>query len=230
MREQAFYQRIGSIMKDNMYDRTVVGFRSGKIANKTLYKTQIEGQTKIFSRSQERANKQYSISIMLDISGSMNDYMGDNSRLDVAVDIIESLIGGLERNNIEFSVIAYGSRSHIVKTFKQPMKQKQLRSKINGLSGGGTDETSGLAHAYEVISKQKGDRKNRFVMIFTDGEPNDNATTKIGLEKLDKVAKIFPFGIGLDISNLHKGAMRVCNKEVFMFKILKSLELNISRG
>lgn len=237
MKVNAFYTRIGSIMKDNMYDRTVVGFRSGKIANKTIYKTQIENQTKIFSRKQERANKQYAISILVDISGSMNDYMGydggeDNRRLAVAVDMVELLVKGLERNNIRFAVSFFGGDVETYKQFDKKMP-KDLRKRAFNLMGGrmgqNTREGKALKESHRLLVKEKGDRKNKFCLVFTDGHSGDEID--VPLRELNKIAKVFPFGIGLDISHSHNGAgMRVCNKEIFMFKLLKVLEGNIQRG
>lgn len=148
MRINAFYNRIGSVMKDNMYDRTVVGYRSGSIANRTLYKTQIENQTRVFARKQERENKQYSISILLDVSGSMKG--------------------------------------------------------------------------------ERGTRNNRFCLIFTDGQSGDEIEQP--LKDVMKIAKVFPFGISMDLAYSHGFGMKVCNKDMFMFKMLRALENNISRG
>lgn len=226
MRINAFYNRIGSVMKDNMYDRTVVGYRSGSIANRSLYKTQIENQTRVFARKQERENKQYSISILLDVSGSMQ-----GERIKMATEMVEILVKGLERNNIRFALTFFGKGFHTYKTFEQKLNKNMLAdatARLHSTMGENTYEGRALLESLRLLKGERGTRNNRFCFIFTDGSSGDEIDKP--LKDVMKIAKVFPFGMGLDLSYSHGFGMKVCNKDMFMFKMLRALENNISRG
>jgi uncharacterized protein with von Willebrand factor type A (vWA) domain len=226
MRVNAFYNRIGSVMRDNMYDRTVVGYRSGSIASRSLYKTQIENQTKVFARKQERENKQYSISILLDVSGSMR-----GSRIEMATEMVEILVKGLEKNNIRFALTFFGEGFHTYKTFEQKLNKSMLadaNAKLHSAMGNNTLEGRALLESYRLLKGERGTRNNRFCLVFTDGQSGDEI--KKPLKDLLKIAKVFPFGMSIDLAYSHGFGMKVCNKDMFMFKLLRALEANIARG
>jgi hypothetical protein len=67
-----FKRKISNVMRDNMYARTVDGHKSGKLSTSKLYKL-FTGSTKLFKRKQERQNKKYSVSLVIDVSGSMRN-------------------------------------------------------------------------------------------------------------------------------------------------------------
>ena len=76
MNDATFQRTLQSVLFDNMYDRNVARRRTGKINNKGLQR--ISYSDKIFKRKEERMNKQYSIALLVDCSGSMN---GDKMRI-----------------------------------------------------------------------------------------------------------------------------------------------------
>jgi len=63
-------RKLGRILKDNEAERYSGNYRSGKLNHKSLYKWKT-GASRIFSRKVERNKKDYVVSIVVDISGSM---------------------------------------------------------------------------------------------------------------------------------------------------------------
>lgn len=70
MIKEVFFQKIGSIMRDNQYDREVGGYRSGKLTKRGIYKV-MTNSTRVFTRKTERKNKKYNVIMLIDESGSM---------------------------------------------------------------------------------------------------------------------------------------------------------------
>jgi len=155
-----FYQKIGSVMKDNKFDREVTGYRSGALDTNRLYKSQLNSD-RLFKRKQERQNKKYNVVLLIDESGSMSEEMGDSwnrvhwsimwdyyrdstsdemrnggqrlTRMEVAADLASLMVSGLEKNNIDFAVVGFNGEVKIHKPFDKPLqfgKRYELRNEI----------------------------------------------------------------------------------------------------
>jgi cobalamin biosynthesis protein CobT len=146
-------------MKDNLYDRYVKGFRSGKLHGRSLYKTMV-GSDRIFQRKQEQLHKKYNVVILLDESGSMlYDLVGNRrkekyslssyysedplelqdpphsfeSRIETAAELASHLIMALEKNGITYSVIGFHEKITVHKNIDKRLKtrlQHRMRNEI----------------------------------------------------------------------------------------------------
>lgn len=72
MLKEVFFQKIGSIMRDNQYDREVGGYRSGKLTKRGVYKV-LTNSTRVFTRKTEPKNKKYNVIMLIDESESMSE-------------------------------------------------------------------------------------------------------------------------------------------------------------
>lgn len=102
MNDATFQRTLQSVLFDNKYDRFVAKRRSGKLNTKGLSK--IGYSDKIFKKREERQNKEYSIALVVDCSGSMN-----GSRIAFATDAANKLSKHLSSAKINHAVYTYGN-------------------------------------------------------------------------------------------------------------------------
>jgi len=76
MKDIAFQKLLASVILDNKYDRYVKNRKTGKLDTNSVYK--IMHSNKLFKKREARKNKDYSVSLVIDASGSMN---GDRIQL-----------------------------------------------------------------------------------------------------------------------------------------------------
>lgn len=112
MHDVAFRKRLSSIMLDNKYDRFVKNRKTGKLDTKSFYK--INTSSKLFKRREARQNKHYSVSLVVDTSGSMR-----GSKEVVTRESTKKLSEHLSKIGISHNVIAYSTYSYEVKPFSE---------------------------------------------------------------------------------------------------------------
>jgi len=163
MNKATFKSKLNSIMTDNMFDRQVSGKRSGTIDTKSLYK--IGHSVKVFMKKEERLNKNYNISLLIDVSGSMS-----GSRIAAAVDMMQKLVPILTSfKGIKLEINVFNTNIHNLKTFEQEKyNMEQIIEKIERVRGGGTYDALAIASVAERIHRMKG---RNMIIVLSDGEP-----------------------------------------------------------
>lgn len=128
MREHVFAGAVNSILTDNKYDRFVGNKKRGKINFNDLAK--IGYSEKIFKKKEARKNKDYSVLILCDASGSMgeSDSYG-KSRYDVVAESIEFLTEALGKTPVKFAIWSFAGVVLTVKDFDQEMKGVEASAK-----------------------------------------------------------------------------------------------------
>lgn len=126
MNDATFTARLSSVMLDNKYDRYVKGRRSGKLDTKGIYKISISD--KLFKRKEERKNKHYAVSLVVDCSGSM---MSDG-KYDVAFDSAKKLSWHLSKIGIPHNIVGFNGKTVEVKSFNTSY-DKQVDRKLRKL-------------------------------------------------------------------------------------------------
>lgn len=111
MTPQVFKNKLNSVLKDNATERFSFNKKKGKLNNKRLYK--IDLSQKIFKVKDERKGKDYSITFLLDNSGSM---CGD---LDTVMESTDKIAKVLDKLKIDFSVYCFGSVVRLIKDFNE---------------------------------------------------------------------------------------------------------------
>lgn len=118
MTPSVFKQRMNSILRDNAIERFVSNKKKGTLNTKRIYK--ISNSEKIFKQKEERKGKDYSITLILDASGSM---MGSESTV---IESTNSLLQQFEKMNIPTSVYSFGKVVRKIKSFNDKPNEKQL--------------------------------------------------------------------------------------------------------
>jgi Mg-chelatase subunit ChlD len=192
MKLNAFYQKLGNIMKDNQFDRYVDNQRKGKLTNRNIYKVHT-GSEKVSSRKLERKNKKYAVVICVDTSGSMG-----GMHIKLAARTVSALIKGLSRHHIRFGVLSFNELVREHKKLNQRFDinelaafERRLIGETSGHGAGGTFHMAGVAGAREMLKYADDDEQIITVMI-TDGgayEAGDFTTNHLGQKVCKGVGK-----------------------------------------
>lgn len=129
MNDATFQRTLQSVLFDNKYDRYVAKRRSGKLNFKGLSK--VGFSDKLFKRKEERQNKDYSIALLVDCSGSMS-----GKKADVAFDSAQKLSKHLASAKINHTVFGFNLKTFQLKpwnvSYDNTLKEK-LRFMLNYL-------------------------------------------------------------------------------------------------
>lgn len=111
MNDATFQKKLMSVLTDNKYDRFIGGKRSGKLDTKRLFK--ISNSDRIFKKKQERQGKHYSVSLLVDCSGSMCS----GNRIEKACELAKSLTVHFQKAGVDLEVIGFNTFEHTIKSY-----------------------------------------------------------------------------------------------------------------
>jgi hypothetical protein len=235
MKPESFYQRISSIMRDNQYDRTVSGFRSGQLGKK-VYKAAMDCD-RVFDRKVEHSNKNYDVVLVVDESGSMG-----GRKILVAAQSCCMMARALEKSHINFCIIGYNRFVRIHKHFDEHPRlreykeiEKEILSSVD-YGGGCTHDYMALIQVDELIKGKNPD--NTVVMLFEDGGPGcgcgagaANPQGKLDAlgKRIAKKSKFIVFNVEGYQSNIYPLEVPISNLNQFMARSLYALQAIIQR-
>jgi Mg-chelatase subunit ChlD len=153
------------------------GFRSGTLHRAALHKVPLD-RPEIFARRFSEEGIDSAVVILLDISGSMNPeffqppYI-EQSKIATAVSSCIMLMDCLAQAGAQSMVIAFGERTHVVKTWTQNWRTVVPTLQQIGTEGD-TNDFHALRLAHEHLLQHPAQR--RVVFALTDGEGNRDAT------------------------------------------------------
>jgi cobalamin biosynthesis protein CobT len=130
MRDVAFQKLLASVILDNKYDRFVKNRKTGRLDTNSVYK--INHSNKLFKKREARKNKDYSVSLLVDASGSMR-----GSRIELAAKSAAKLSHHLCKMGIPNNVVVFNLGVFEAKTFGIK-EDKNLEHKIVDTCGGDT--------------------------------------------------------------------------------------------
>lgn len=110
MNDVTFGKMLASVMLDNKYDRFVKNRKTGKLDTRSLYK--IETSSKLFKKREARKNKHYSVSLVVDCSGSMF-----GSKIKMAAECAEKLSKHLSKMGINNNIVVFNLGASELKPF-----------------------------------------------------------------------------------------------------------------
>lgn len=110
MKDPVFQQLLASVILDNKYDRFVKNRKTGKLDTNSLYK--INHSNKLFKKKEARKNKDYSVSLVVDCSGSMR---GD--RIQIAAESAQKLHHHLCRIGVPNNVVVFNAGVYELQPF-----------------------------------------------------------------------------------------------------------------
>ena len=156
----------------------------GKISRRRL-RTVPLGRTDIFVYKKQTVAVNTAVSILVDRSGSMLNYMDDSdtTQMKIANDIAFSLSSAIELSGSVTEVLYYSSSAEIAKEFNENSRYKSER--FDQVPDGLTDVSSALNPA--ILSIIKRPERRKAIFIITDGDtanPEQAAALVRGAEKL----------------------------------------------
>jgi len=187
--------RFENIFFKNSRPKDVGHFRKGKKPDmKRAIRREKEGGWKqdIWLRRVHNTKRSYSVTILIDESGSM----GGNLR--EALDTVVLMLEGLTRLRIEVEIIGFNETARLYKKFDDPLtpaKREEIAVEIEkNLGSGMTHDADAVQLALDRIASRQTDQKGIFVV--TDGAGNGNSSISAVLPKAEK-AGVFVMGVGI---------------------------------
>lgn len=138
MTSQQFIYRLSSILEHNAKNKLREREKSGKINSGRLGKY---GTTnRLFSRkSVEHKEKEYSIALLVDASGSMSDYfgVGSKSKMQLATTVVSMLSQQLEKvKGVSFEITIFNGIIMQAKSFDEPYDDKKFKQMYSACANG----------------------------------------------------------------------------------------------
>lgn len=222
-----FRQRVGSIMRDNMFDREVSGFRSGRLDHHALYKTPISDR--VFTKRIESLHKRYNVVLLVDESGSMRDH----NRYKYAADMVTSMVDALEHNGVDFGVIGFSNGTRIHKDLGDRIDLSDLHKTIidttmNDHLAGYTYECEAIRSAISMLRPVSS--QQNISLVFCDGNPSDGSPKNL-ITELSHISEVFAYGIQTDdVSRYYDHWRRIDDLDTFCEVTFEQLSRMIHRG
>jgi len=123
MNDVTFQKNLASVMLDNKFDRFVKNRKTGKLDTKSLFK--VNTSNKLFKRKEERKNKHYAITLLVDCSGSMH-----RDKAEVASESAVKLSKHLQQMDIPHNIVLFNVGILEAKPFNRKVDYKWLGSTI----------------------------------------------------------------------------------------------------
>ncbi len=186
------YMLIRSILKDNAIKRYARPFKRGKLDAKRMYKYLATDNLRIFKRQREVSKKDYLMTIVIDMSGSMRGY---NSTYACQGAIV--MCDVLDKLGFPYEVLAYNDDVYTVKKFSEPLKKEWLP--VIELATGNNNEVATIKAITKHISAYDSTNKyKKSIFWITDGQSNDPDEVKKRTTELEKKhnATVYAIGIG----------------------------------
>ena len=188
-----FKRKLQSIMKDNRYNREGGSYRSGKLNSKKLYRW-AAGNDKLFTRKVIRRHKDYKVTLLVDLSGSMTS---DSKNRHAAKGTI-LLAEVLNSVWIDFEIRWFNAYDFLFKKFWETFWWKQRRQLeriiLESHSHGAwcNNDWRAVRKASHHIRKEWGRETERMVIVLSDGLPAPDSSFNKSIkweEKDDKIIR-----------------------------------------
>jgi cobaltochelatase CobT len=159
---------------------------------------------RLFKRRSEVAGIDSAVTIVLDCSGSMDDY----NRMQHAVDVCYALLTTLSQAGVHTSVVTFSNVISTLKPWQMPYQRtKPLLERMR--CSGGTNDYAALNFAHGLLLRRSEERKVCFVLTDGEGSPEAthdqcNAGSRLGITTIG-------IGIQSDVSSVYPNAVQVNN-------------------
>ena len=188
-----------------LFDKTgredfLPNLRRGKLNTSALHRL-TSGDDRVFKRRREVSGIESAVTVVLDISGSMEPI------LPTVVSTAYALIDTLEKAGVKTSVLTFGSDVAVLKPFDSH-SIKRHRDQLERLGdAGGTNDYYAIRIAHEMLARRDEARKVCFVL--TDGM-GDVKSACAQIENGEKIG-ITTIGIGIldDVSAVYRKSVKI---------------------
>lgn len=161
-----FAKKLNSIMTDNRLKRKGGLFRSGKLNNKKLYKWKCHS-SKLFSKNIFRLHKDYSVSLLVDESGSMTE----NMMIEEAKAVV-LLSEVLDFIDIPFEIVGFNATTRVYKSISQKFNwsiKRNLENIIPEARSGNSGYTNDVFAINRTAHRLKNRTGEKIILVLTDG-------------------------------------------------------------
>lgn len=155
-----------SVLADNAGVRKIPRQRSGKFLDEARLGLVPAGETRIFQRAQKKQFHEYSVSLLIDVSGSMS-----GSKLDVACKCTHALEYALTRAGAEVDVFAFnGDYKEVTpKVVQDPDAfYKAMLAQCHEYGGDNNDADAVRITAGKLLMKRQ---PGKILLVLSDGQP-----------------------------------------------------------
>lgn len=190
---------IRSILKDNAVKRFDRPFKRGKLDTRRIYKMLAIEDFRIFKKPRNVSHKEYLMSIIIDMSGSMR---GTKSKFACQGAVVLSNV--LDKLGFPYEVLAYNGSVYTVKPFNKKLNKGLLASLENAEGDNNEIDTVKLLTKH-ITNFDPANKYRKSIFWVTDGESNGPAQVKRDVSKLEAEhnATVFAVGIGNSINEDH---------------------------
>lgn len=176
----------------------------------------------------EEENNPLDIVIVQDISTSMRTFVSGKTRMEWSKEALTEFSNKIYNAapDSRIALITFGSsaenkdNTYIPCGLTDIKNKENLISKIKSLApnGAGTDFSSGLKKAIEIVEKTRDPNRDIFILFVTDGEPYP--ASKNGLAEAKELramnnVTIYGIGIGLASNSAKNNIKNICGSENF---------------
>lgn len=219
-----------SIIKDNAIKRFARPFKRGKLDAKRMYKYLATDNLRIFKKPRVVSNKEYTMAIMVDQSGSMNGHLSEHA-LRGAIVMAEVF----EQLGLPYEVLGFRDEVFVYKGFSQPLRPALIPS--IGKSGGGTNDLNAIQILEDHIKKFDSSHKYRKgIFVITDGEGADPAMMKEKVTEIETMHNTTVFGIGIgsvresSLKQTYNTYLKVDNVQALPSTLVSIMKTQFKRG
>lgn len=170
--------RLDEMLRAKIEDDVTYGSSGNRLSGNRLAGLSV-GQTSVFVRSDEVDGISFSLTIVLDLSGSM---FGDADDCDVvpALACVYSLFDVLSAYNVPTALVGYGSKAFVMKSFETPWKAvKQTKLDYDLV---GTDTAPALSMGAHMLVNRP--EKRNMLLLVTDGATGGMDTVNTILDEV----------------------------------------------
>jgi Ca-activated chloride channel family protein len=180
-----------------MFDVKIIPHRNYLMANTPDQKLFIE--LKLNCDKKAVLKSSLAAAFVVDTSGSMREVTGGNSKISILIDGLKKIINSSKLKNTDrISIIKFDDTAKVLLPFAniEEKNKATINAAIEDLTNysGGTSMGAGLKEAFNLISKEKG---NRRIIVLTDGQTSDEDLAKeISAELAKENIPVTAIGIG----------------------------------
>lgn len=175
-RSRQVSQYLRQSLREERRSRRVKNQKSGRFDRSRMVNAQ-RGSTRVFEREEDGNEKDYDCMVVVDRSGSMG-----GERMELAEDAVTTLALSLEEVGVGVSVLGMLNNTGTLENAFGRDIENDRGMLLSNATGGATPLSKTLALGRERM-EQKADSDNRFMIVVTDGQPDNGQQYREELNK-----------------------------------------------
>lgn len=210
------------VLKDNKFDRYVGSFRTGQLNSKRLFKYKANN-FKMFQRKQERQNKDYAFSVLLDCSGSM-----EGSRIQESMKGVVLMSEVLNKSKVPFEVCFFSEGYKYGKSFNNHFSRVKMGTEATQVYGGGTSIAEPFKKSVASLDARR--EKHKIMITLTDGNVDGSDSEYIRKHVHKSTVMHYGIGIGVDLKDMFPNSINIEDVNTLVGEFGKILKKHIKIG